>query len=90
MWQSSIDLQPSRLDIEALLKGSSLPATIRRAVVDALEERALLFGGEASPKSPPDTYGRLSTIDLDIALAEFDEQTRTTVKVVLLQVGALA
>ena len=90
MRQPSIDLRPSRLDIEALLKGSSLHATIRRAVVDALEERALLFGGEASPKSPPDTYGRLSTIDLDIALAEFDEQIRTTVKSVLLQVGALA
>ena len=90
MRQPSIDLRPSRLDIEALLKGSSLHATIRRAVVDALEERSLFFGGEASSKSPPDAYGRLSTSDLDIALAEFDEQIRTTVKSVLLQVGALA
>ena len=60
---------------------------MRRAVVDALEGRSLLFGAEAS--SEPDAYGRLSTSDLDIALAEFDEQTRTTVKSVLLQVGAL-
>ena len=35
MRQPSIDLRPSRFDIEALLKGSSLHATIRRAVVDA-------------------------------------------------------
>jgi hypothetical protein len=62
---------------------------MRRAIVDALEGRSLLFGAEASSKSPPDAYGRLSTSDLDIALAEFDEQTRTTVKSVLLQVGAL-
>ena len=62
---------------------------MRRAIVDALEGRSLLFGGEASSKSAPDAYGRLSTSDLDIALAEFDEQTRTTVKSVLLQVGAL-
>jgi hypothetical protein len=90
MRQPSIDLRPSRLDIEALLEGSSLQATIRRAVIDSLEERSLLFGGEASSKSPPDTYGRLSTSDLDIALAEFDEQIQTTVKSVLLQVSALA
>ena len=62
---------------------------MRRAVVDALEGRSLLFGAEASSKSPPDAYGRLSTSDLDIALAEFDEQVRRTVKSVLLQVGAL-
>ena len=63
---------------------------MRRAVVDALEGRSLLFGGEASSKSPPDAYGRLSTSDLDIALAQFDEQVRTTVMSVLSQVGALA
>jgi hypothetical protein len=90
MRQPSIDLRPSRFDIEALLKGSSLHATIRRAVVDALEERALLFGSEAPSDFPPDANGRLSTGDLDLALANFDEQTRTTVKSVLLQVGALA
>jgi hypothetical protein len=90
MRQPSIDLRPSRLDIEALLKGTSLHAAMRRAVVDALEERALLFGSEAPPDMPPDANGRLSTGDLDLALAKFDEQTRTTVKAVLLRVGALA
>jgi hypothetical protein len=90
MRQPSIDLRPSRLDIEALLKGSSLHATIRRALVDALERRALLFGSEAPSDIPPDAHGRLSTGELDLALANFDEQTRTTVKAVLLQVGALA
>ena len=78
-----IDLRPSRLDIEALLKGSSLHASTRRAVVDALEERALLFGSEAPSDIPPDANGRLSTGDLDLALARFDEQTQTTVKAVL-------
>ena len=90
MRQPFIDLRPSRLDIEALLKGSSLHASIRRAVVDALEERALLFGSEAPSDIPPDANGRLSTGDLDLALAKFDEQTQTTVKAVLSQVGALS
>jgi hypothetical protein len=61
---------------------------MRRAVIDALEGRSILFGGEASSKSPPDAYGRLSTNDLDIALSEFDERIRTTVKSVLSRVGA--
>jgi hypothetical protein len=86
----SIDLRPSWLDIEALLKGTSLHPAMRRAVVDALEERALLFGSEAPSDIPLDSNGRLSTVDLDLALAKFDEQTRTTVKAVLLQVRALA
>ena len=83
------DLRPSRLDIDALLKGTSLDVATRRTVADALEGRALLFGGEAS-SSIPDANGRLSASDLDVALAEFDEQTRTIVKSVLSQVGALA
>jgi hypothetical protein len=82
------DLRPSRLDIGALLKGTSLDVTTRRAVIDALEGRALLFGSETS--IPPDVNGRLSASDLDVALAKFDEQTRTIVKSVLSQVGALA
>jgi len=63
---------------------------MRQAVVDALEERALLFGSEAPSDIPLDANGRLSTGELDLALAKFDEQTQTTVKAVLLQVGALA
>ena len=51
-----------RLDIEVLLKGTSLNAAMRRAVVDALEERALLFGSKAPPDMPPDANGRLCTI----------------------------
>ena len=90
MGQPSIDLRPSRLDIDALLKGTSLHTAIRRAVIDALEERALLFGGETPLNIPRDANGRLSTGDLDLALAKFEEKTRTTVKAVLLQVGALA
>ena len=89
MPQSSIDLRPSRLDIDALLRGTSLDAAVRRAIVAALDSRSLLFGSEASSESPLDANGRLSTSDIDIALAEFDEQTRTTVKSVLLQVGGV-
>jgi hypothetical protein len=85
----SVDLRPSRLDIDALLKSTLLDATMRRAVIDALEGRSILFGGEASSKSRPDAYGRLSTNDLDIALSGFDERIRTTVKSVLSRVGAL-
>ena len=84
-----IDLRPSRLDIDALLRGTSLDAAVRRAIVAALDSRSLLFGSEASSGSPLDANGRLSTRDIDIALAEFDEQTRTTVKSVLLQVGGV-
>jgi hypothetical protein len=84
------DLRPSRLDIDALLNGTSFDVKTRRAVVDALEGRALLFGGEAPSSVSPDANGRLSNSDLDAALAEFDEQTRITVKFVLSQVGALA
>ena len=58
MGQPSIDLRPSRLDIDALLKGTSLHTAIRRAVIDALEERALLFGSEAPSDIPPDANGR--------------------------------
>jgi hypothetical protein len=61
-----------------------------RAVVHALEGRSLLFGSEVSSRSPLDAYGRLSTSDLDIALAEFDDQMRTAIKLVLFQVGASA
>jgi hypothetical protein len=60
---------------------------VRRAVVAALDSRSLLFGREASSESSLDANGRLSTSDIDIALAKFDEQIRTTVKSVLLQVG---
>ena len=84
-----IDLRPSRLDIDALLRGTSLDAAVRRAIVAALDSRSLLFGSEASSESSLDANGRLSTSDIDIALAEFDEQTRTTVKSVLLQVGGV-
>jgi hypothetical protein len=86
MSQPSIDLRPSRLDIDALLKSTSLDAIMRR---DALEGRSILFGGEASSKSPPDAYGRLSASELDISLGEFDERIRTIVKSVFLQAGAL-
>ena len=61
MPQPTIDLRPSRLDIDALLRSTPLDATVRRAVVDALEERALLFGSEAPSDIPPDANGRLST-----------------------------
>jgi len=60
---------------------------VRRAVVAALDSRSLLFGSEASSESSLDANGRLSTSDIDIASAKFDEQIRTTVKSVLLQVG---
>ena len=90
MPQPFIDLRPSRLDIDALLRGSSLDETIRRTVVDALDSRSLLFGGNVLSMNPPDAKGRLATTDVDIALAEFDDQTRATVKSVLFQVGALA
>jgi hypothetical protein len=90
MPQPAIDLRPSQLDIDALLRGTSLDASMRRAVVDALETRSLLFGSEVSSESKLDAYGRLSTSDLSIALAEFDEHTRTVIKSVLFQVGALA
>jgi len=85
MPQPFIDLRPSRLDIDALLRGSSLDETIRRTVVDALDSRSLLFGGNVLSIN-----GRLPTAAVDIALAEFDDQTRATVKSVLFQVGALA
>jgi hypothetical protein len=84
-----IDLRPSRLDIDALLRGTSLDAIVRRAVVAALDSRSLLFGSEASSESSLDANGRLSNSDIDIALAEFDEQTRRTVKSVLSQVGGV-
>jgi hypothetical protein len=90
MPQPTIDLRPSRLDIDALLRSTPLDATVRRAVVDALEDRSLLFGSEVSTGSPPDANGRLLTSDLDIALGEFDDRIRTAVKSVLFQVGALA
>jgi hypothetical protein len=90
MPQPTIDLRPSRLDIDALLRSTPLDATVRRAVVDALEDRSLLFGSEVSSGSSPDANGRLLTSDLDIALGEFDDRIRTAVKSVLFQVGALA
>jgi hypothetical protein len=82
-----MDPRPSRLDVDTILKGGLLDAATRRAVVDALENRCLLLGTEV--KSPIDAYGRLSANDLDMALAEFDDQIRTTVKSALLQLNAL-
>jgi hypothetical protein len=43
-----------------------------------------------SSESLLDAYGRLSTSDLNIALADFDDHVRAAIKSVLLQVGALA
>jgi hypothetical protein len=90
MPRPTVDLRPSRLDIDALLRGTLLDAAMRRAVVDALETRSLLFGSEVCSESQLDAYGRLSTGDLNIALAEFDDHIRAAIKSVLLQVGALA
>jgi hypothetical protein len=40
------DLRPSRLDINALLLGTSSTAATRQTAVDALKRRWLLFGSE--------------------------------------------
>ena len=76
MQQPSIDLRPSRLDIDALLNGTSLDVTTRRAVVDALEGRALLFGSEAPSGIPPDANGRLSTNELEQIPVNFTHSQR--------------
>jgi hypothetical protein len=44
-----VDLRPSRLDIEALLIGSSLSASQRQAVIEAFAQHALLYGGNIFP-----------------------------------------
>jgi hypothetical protein len=85
-----VDLRPSRLDLNALLIGTSLAAATRQAVVDAFERRGLLFGGEARSATERDAHGRLSSRELDQALAGFEASTRTEVTSVLLQVGASA
>jgi hypothetical protein len=90
MPQPTIDLRPSRLDIEALLRSTPLDATVRRAVVDALEDQSLLFGSEVSSRSPPDANGRLLTSDLGHRPGGIRDRIRTAVKFVLFQVGALA
>jgi len=82
------DLRPSRQEIEALLNGTSLNIAARRAVVDAFETWGIWLRSLLNHPA----CGQLPLInhDLDIALARFDEQTRTTVMAVLSQVGALA
>jgi hypothetical protein len=88
--QTVADLRPSRLDINALLDGSTLDRTKRQAIVDALEAHGLLFGRETPIDAPSDPSGRLSRAELTLALAQFDEQSRASVLSLLSQVGALA
>ena len=86
----TVDLRPSRLDIEALLIGSSLSANKRQAVIDAFAQHAVLYGGENRLDRAADLSGRISRANLEEALAEFDEHTRTTVVSIIEQVGGLA
>lgn len=85
-----VDLRPSRLDIEALLLGSSLSATKRRAVIEAFAQHALLYGGEHRPDRAADLSARISRANIKEALAVFDEYTRTIVLSIIEQVGGLA
>jgi hypothetical protein len=84
------DLRPSRLDVDALLLGSSLSATKRQVVIEALAEHALLCGGEHRLGRAVDLSGRLSRASIKEALAVFDEYTQTIVLSILEQVGGLA
>ena len=86
----TVDLRPSRLDIEALLIGSSLSANKRQAVIEAFSQHAVLYGGENRLDRAADLSGRISRANLKEALAEFDEHTRTTVVSIIEQVGGLA
>ena len=86
----TVDLRPSRLDIEALLLGSSLSATQRQAVIAAFAQHALLYGGEYRPDRAADMCGRISRANIEEALAVFDGNTRTTVLSIIEQVGGLA
>ncbi len=52
------DIRPTRLDIDALLASTSLTVEVRRAVIDALEDAALLSGSKL-PIAPADPTGRL-------------------------------
>jgi hypothetical protein len=85
-----VDMRPSRLDIEALLLGSSLSATKRQAVIEAFAQHALLYGGEHRPDRAADLSGRISRANIKEALAVFDEYTRTIVLSIIEQVGGLA
>jgi hypothetical protein len=85
-----VDLRPSRLDIEALLIGSSLSASQRQAVIEAFAQHALLYGGEHLPDRAADLSGRISRAKIEKAIAVFDGNTRTTVLSIIEQVGGLA
>jgi hypothetical protein len=85
-----VDLRPSRLDLEALLLGSSLSATKRQTVVETFRQHALVCGGEHRPDRAADLSGRISRANVKEAHAVFDEHTRTIVLSILEQVGGLA
>jgi hypothetical protein len=85
-----VDLRPSRLDIAALLLGSSLSATKREAVIEAFAQHALLYGGEHRPDRAANLSGRISRANINDALAVFDDYTRTIVPSILEQAGGLA
>jgi hypothetical protein len=85
-----VDLRPSRLDIAALLLGSSLSATKREAVIEAFAQHALLYGGEHRPDRAANLSGRISRANINEVLAVFDEYTRRIVPSILEQVGGLA
>ena len=85
-----VDLRPSRLDIEALLIGSSLSANKRQAVIEAFAQHALLYGGENRVGRAADQSGRISRANLEEVLAVLDEHTRTIVLSIIEQVGGLA
>ena len=87
---SMVDLRPSRLDIAALLLGSSLSATKRQAAIEALAHYGLLYGARHRPGREADLSARISREKIKEALAAFDEYTQTTVLSIIEQVGGVA
>jgi hypothetical protein len=86
----NLDLRPSRRDVEALLRGTSLPTTSRRIIIDAIEAGGLLHGTDRQQGIGFDPCVPLPSTVIDRILSEFDEHSKNQVTSVLSQVGAVA
>jgi hypothetical protein len=80
---AKMDLRPWRSQIEALLLGIAADPLIRRAMLEAFEERGLLAYNDLEPEMAVDEQGRLRWRRVCGALETFDENLRERIVSVL-------
>jgi hypothetical protein len=86
----SIDLRPSRSQIEALLGGVAKDHSSRQGLLDAFQNHGLLSGTQMLDQEIVDSQGRYRRAGLWQALNRIDAALRDQVVMVLEKLGGVA